>query len=198
VILRVAQVLAVGLVVALLGLLIWRVARHDSGATLVSEIAAGKHPAAPEFRLRPIWPSAMGATRRLSAAVARGEVTAADLGGRATIVNVFASWCGPCKDEAPLLQELSVQYRDRGVVVLGIDSQDATSDGRSFANRYGLTYPLLHTAGSDLSHRWGVTGYPETFLIDREGHVVHHFPGAVTGSDVKSQLDPLLGSKATA
>ena len=80
-ILRAAQVAAIGLVAALLGLLIWRVVRHDSGATLVSEIAAGKHPAAPDFRLRPIWPSTLGASSRLGAAVARGEVTVADLAG---------------------------------------------------------------------------------------------------------------------
>ncbi len=179
---RALQIAAVLLLAGMVGLFVKSLI--DNGTTVSAMVADGKRPTAPDLTLE-----------RLDGS---GTMSLAGLRGKVVVLNFWASWCGPCKDEAPLLQELSVQYRDRGVVVLGIDSQDATSDGRSFADRYGITYPLLHTAGSDLSHRWGVTGYPETFLIDRQGRVVHHFAGAVTGSDVKSQLDPLLGSKATA
>lgn len=154
----------------------------DNGTTVSALVADGKRPAAPAFTLEKLDGS--------------GSMSLASLHGKIVVLNFWASWCGPCKDEAPLLQQISVQYRDRGVVVLGIDSQDASSDGRVFAARYKLTYPLLHTAGSDLSHRWGVTGYPETFLIDRDGRVVRHFPGAVSGSDLTEALKPLIGTAA--
>ena len=154
----------------------------DNGTTVSALVADGKRPNAPAVKLEKLDGS--------------GTMSLASLRGKVVVMNFWASWCGPCKDEAPLLQQISEQYRDQGVVVLGIDSQDASSDGRSFAERYRLTYPLLHTAGSDLSHRWGVTGYPETFLIDRDGHVVRHFPSAVSGSDLTEALKPLLDKAA--
>ena len=188
-ILRLAQVLAVGLVVALLGLLIWRVARHDSGASLVSEIAAGKRPSAPDFRLRPIWPETLGATGRLKAAVGRGQVTAADLSGRPTVVNVFASWCGPCKDEAPLFSAAARRYVGR-VQFVALDYQDFDADGRAFLRQYKSGFVALHDGNGHASHLWGVTGVPETYVLDPTGHIVRHAPGAVG----KRELQPLLAA----
>ncbi len=174
--LRAVQLLAVLLLAGLVGLFVKSLL--DNGTTVSALVADGKQPAAPDVRLE-----------RLDGS---GAMSLSSLRGKVVVLNFWASWCGPCKDEAPLLQQIAVQYRDRGVVVLGIDSQDAVSDGRAFASRYHITYPLLHTAGSDLSHSWGVTGYPETFVIDRQGRVVHHFPGAVSGSDVTQLLNRML------
>jgi cytochrome c biogenesis protein CcmG/thiol:disulfide interchange protein DsbE len=174
--LRAVQLFAVLLLAGLIGLFVKSLL--DNGTTVSALVADGKRPAAPDVRLE-----------RLDGS---GAMSLSSLRGTVVVLNFWASWCGPCKDEAPLLQQIAVQYRDRGVVVLGIDSQDAVSDGRAFAGRYHLTYPLLHTAGSDLSHSWGVTGYPETFVIDRQGRVVHHFPGAVSGNDVTELLNRIL------
>jgi peroxiredoxin len=80
--------------------------------------------------------------------------------------------------------------------VVGVDSEDATGDARAFADRYHLTYPLVHASGTGVYHRWGLTGFPETFILDRSGHVVHHFPGQVSAADVEGQIRPLLGSAA--
>jgi cytochrome c biogenesis protein CcmG/thiol:disulfide interchange protein DsbE len=178
---RALQIVAVLLLAGMVGLFVKSLI--DNGTTISALVADGKHPAAPKVDLEKLDGG--------------GTMSLASLRGKIVVLNFWASWCGPCKDEAPLLQQISLQYADQGVVVLGIDSQDASSDGRAFAGRYHLTYPLLHTAGSDLSHRWGVTGYPETFLIDRGGRVVRHFPGAVSGSDVTHALKPLL-AKASA
>jgi cytochrome c biogenesis protein CcmG/thiol:disulfide interchange protein DsbE len=177
---RALQIVAVLLLAGMVGLFVKSLI--DNGTTVSALVADGRRPAAPAVTLEKLDGS--------------GTMSLASLRGKVVVLNFWASWCGPCKDEAPLLQQIWVQYRDQGVVVLGIDSQDASSDGRAFAARYKLTYPLLHTAGSDLSHRWGVTGYPETFLIDRDGHVVRHFPGAVTGSDLTEALKPLVGKEA--
>jgi cytochrome c biogenesis protein CcmG/thiol:disulfide interchange protein DsbE len=109
------------------------------------------------------------------------------------VLNFWASWCDPCKTEAPALQELSQKYAGR-MTVVGLDSQDDTGDARDFARRYHLTYPLVHAGGSSIYHRWGLSGFPETFIIDSRGRVIHHFPGEVSAADVEQQLKPLLGN----
>ena len=188
-ILRVAQVLAVGLVAALLGLLIWRVAHRSAGAAFVSDVAAGKRPEAPSFSLEPIWQDDVGATARLRAAVRNGRVTLADLGGRPTIVNVFASWCVPCKDEAPLFAAASRRYAGR-VQFVGLDYHDFESDGRALLRRYGAAYAALHDGDGKVATRWGITGVPETYVLDSSGHVVAHAASAVG----ESQLQPLIAA----
>ena len=161
------------LVAALLGLLIWKVAHQGAGARIVKEIAAGKKPAAPGFRLKPIWPDAAGATPRLRAAVRRGSVSVADLRGRPTVVNVFASWCIPCKDEAPVLAAAARRHAGR-VQFVALDYQDYTGDGRSFLRRYGNDFTALHDGDGHAAQRWGITGVPETYVLDAAGHLVAH------------------------
>ena len=122
-----------------------------------------------------------------------GTTTLSSLRGKPVVLNFWASWCDPCKTEAPALQELSQKYAGR-MTVVGLDSQDDTGDARDFARHYHLTYPLVHAGGSSIYHRWGLSGFPETFIIDSRGRVVHHFPGEVSAADVEQQLKPLLGN----
>jgi DsbE subfamily thiol:disulfide oxidoreductase len=189
VILRAAQGLALVVVAALLGLLIWRVAHGSEGSRVVKDIAAGKRPLAPGFRMRPIWLRADGATDRLRAAIRRGEVTAADLRGRATVVNVFASWCVPCKDEAPVLAAASRRYSGR-VQFVAFDYQDFDGDGRSFLRRYGNDFAALHDGDGHIAQSWGATGVPETYVLDAEGRLVAHQAFPVT----TEQLDGLIAA----
>jgi cytochrome c biogenesis protein CcmG/thiol:disulfide interchange protein DsbE len=188
VILRGAQALALVAVAALLGLLIWRVAHQDAGAKLVDEIAAGDRPQAPDFSLRPLWSEAEGATPRLRAAIRRGTVSAADLTGRPTVVNVFASWCIPCKDEAPYLEQVWRSRRADGLVVLGLDARDFRSDARNFARRYDITFPLVYDGPGNTLPHYGVTGFPETYVLDREGRVVEAFVGAINSDEDHARL----------
>jgi len=189
VILRSVQALTLAVVAALLGLLIWKVAHQGAGAKLVQEIASGKRPAAPEFELKPIWSDAAGASPRLRAAVERGTVTVADLRGRPTVVNVFASWCIPCKDEAPVLAAAS-RSRAGSVQFVALDYQDYTSDGRRFLRRYGNDFAALHDGDGHVAQSWGATGVPETYVLDATGHIVAHQALPVTASD----LDRLLAA----
>jgi cytochrome c biogenesis protein CcmG/thiol:disulfide interchange protein DsbE len=162
---RAAQVVALVGVAALLGLLIWRVAFHDeTGAA--DQLAKGKLVHAPAFTLD-----------RLDT---DGQLGIADLRGKAVVVNFWASWCIPCRDEAPVLQQTYERYRDRGLVVLGIDVNDFRQDARRFMKRYGLTYPVVYDGKGSTVGKWGVRGFPETFFVDRTGKLVgERIEGAV-------------------
>ena len=96
----------------------------------------------------------------------------ADLRGKTVVVNFWASWCIPCKDEAPALQKSYEKYRSQGLVVLGVDAQDFRGDAKRFARRFGVTYPLVYDGHGSTLGKWGVTGFPETFFVDRSGHLV--------------------------
>jgi cytochrome c biogenesis protein CcmG/thiol:disulfide interchange protein DsbE len=153
----VAQGIAVAGVVALLGLLVWKVAFEGSGGA-AEQLARGETPPAPAFTLE-----------RLDA---DGTLSLASLKGKAVVLNFWASWCIPCKDEAPLLEEAWQEHRDRGLVVLGVDAQDFKGDARKFMARYGLTYPVVHDGKGSTLGRYGITGFPETFFVDRQGNLV--------------------------
>jgi len=184
VILRGAQALALVAVAALLGLLIWRVAHQDAGAKLVDEISAGDRPQAPNFSLRPLWTQAEGATPRLRAAIRRGSVSAADLTGRPTVVNVFASWCIPCKDEAPVLTAAARKHAGR-VQFVALDFHDFSGDGRAFLRRYGNDFAALHDGDGRVAQRWGATGVPETYVLDARGRLVAHQALPVTSAELE-------------
>jgi cytochrome c biogenesis protein CcmG/thiol:disulfide interchange protein DsbE len=162
---RVAQVVALVGVAAMLGLLIWKVAfGNDTGAA--DELAQGKLVHAPAFTLD-----------RLDR---DGELGVDDLKGKAVVVNFWASWCVPCRDEAPVLQKTYARYRDQGLVVLGVDVNDFRQDARRFMKRYGLSYPVVYDGKGSTVGKWGVRGFPETFFVDRTGKLVgERIEGAV-------------------
>jgi len=175
---RLLQAGAICLLLALVALFAKSVI--DNQTSVASQVADGRHPAAPDFTLDRVGGGS--------------PLTLSSLRGKVVVLNFWASWCDPCKTEAPALQELADKYKADGVDVVGLDSQDSTGDAAAFARRYHLTYPLVHAEGSEIYHRWGLTGYPETFLLDRQGRVVHHFPGEVSAADVEAQLKPLIGN----
>ena len=95
---------------------------------------------------------------------APGTLSLASLRGKVVAVNFWASWCGPCRDEAPLLERTWTGNRAKGLIVVGVDANDYSGDARRFMRIHGLTYPILHDAhGSTLGH-WGVPGLPTTFV----------------------------------
>ncbi len=164
------QVLAVALVAGLLGLLVWKVA-HGSGKTAQPK----------NFTLPRLDQS--------------GKLELASLRGKVVVLNFWASWCIPCKQEAPALERVWREFRSKGVVVLGLDSEDFSGDARSFMRKYGVTYPVVREEGRDLYGPYGVTGVPETRVIDRSGkYAGTQFYGATTASDLRRSIQTALRS----
>jgi len=121
-----------------------------------------------------------------------GEGSLAEYEGRWVLVNFWASWCVPCKQEAPALEEFQRQHGGPKFTVLGIDTRDLTDDGREFARRYGLSYPQLRDGGGGAAHGFGTTGVPENFLVDPTGKVRWLLPGPVDEEYLQDQVEPFL------
>jgi cytochrome c biogenesis protein CcmG/thiol:disulfide interchange protein DsbE len=113
-------------------------------------------------------------------------------GDQVTVVNFFASWCAPCRQEAAGLEQTWRDYQDQGVQFYAIAYKDAASKARSFQESFDVSYPYAVDPGNRTSRTYGVTGVPETFVIDREGLLVHHFVGPVTQSELSQVLEEAL------
>ena len=115
-------------------------------------------------------------------------LTNASFTGVVTLVNVWASWCIPCRDEVPFLEQLS---KDKRIKLVGINYKDAPDNARRFLNRYGN--PFVAT-GTDESGRnsidWGVYGVPENFLIGRDGKIAYKLVGPITADNLAKALGP--------
>jgi cytochrome c biogenesis protein CcmG, thiol:disulfide interchange protein DsbE len=151
-----AQVLALALVTGLFALLVWKLATQDEGAA--PKLGRGETPRAPGFTLD-----------RLDRP---GKLSLASYRGRPVIINFWASWCIPCKEEAPLLESVWKKYRGRGLVVLGVDINDVRGEARRFARENRMTYPLVYDGPGETTTEYGLTGVPETFFVARSGRLV--------------------------
>ncbi|MBI3456171.1 MAG: TlpA family protein disulfide reductase [Candidatus Rokubacteria bacterium] len=117
--------------------------------------------------------------------------------GQVVVLNFWASWCYPaCYEEAPVLESGWRAYRERGVVVLGVDIQDTEEPARRFIQQFGLTFPQAPDPQGKVSIDYGVYGVPETFVIDRDGWIRAKHVGAVTERFFRETVEPWLGAGA--
>lgn len=116
----------------------------------------------------------------------------ADLRGKTVVLNFWASWCDPCREEAPALERVWKRYQERGVLFVGVDIWDSESDGRAFIKRFGLTYSNGPDPTGSIGKQYGVTGVPETFVIDKDGKVARKFIGAVTERQLAASIEDIL------
>jgi len=121
-----------------------------------------------------------------------GALDTAGLRGRLLVVNFWASWCIPCRDEAPLFEALWRGFRDQGVVVIGVNIQDSPSAARGFIRVFEQTFPNGPDSDGRLSIDFGVYGVPETFIIDQNGIIVAKRVGLATEEWLVGQIQRLL------
>jgi cytochrome c biogenesis protein CcmG/thiol:disulfide interchange protein DsbE len=121
-----------------------------------------------------------------------GTGSLADYKGKVVLVNVWASWCPPCVDELPLIQKTHKMLEQRGGTVLGIDVKENSKAALGAVDRFGLTFPNLRDRDGSFVRAWGQTGYPENFVIDRDGKVAAVRRMPVTQEWLDKTLPPLL------
>jgi cytochrome c biogenesis protein CcmG, thiol:disulfide interchange protein DsbE len=105
------------------------------------------------------------------------QVTPRDFGGKVLVLNFWASWCAPCVEEAPSLNEFAKTLKDSGVVVLGVSVDRNEQLYKNFVKRFDITYPLARDPEENLSYRYGTYKIPESYIIDRNGKVVRKYAG---------------------
>ncbi|HEV2727511.1 MAG TPA: redoxin domain-containing protein [Solirubrobacterales bacterium] len=165
------SLIAVLAVLAIVGLLVFGLVNKGSSGISIGDAA----PTAPLPRL------GSGGTESL-----------ADYRGRWVLVNFWASWCLPCREEAPALERFQRQHGGPRFTVLGIDSRDLSSDGLGFVEEYGLSYPQLRDGDGDAAKDYGTTGVPENFLVDPRGKVRLLVRGPISEEYLREEVAPLL------
>ena len=163
---------------ALIALLAYGLAQNEPDRGVDEALARGEREPAPSLEL----PKLGGG----------GSASLADYRGQVVVLNFWASWCKPCKDESPLLERWHRRMRDRGGTVLGVDMLDVTGSAQEFIDEYDLTYPMLKDKDGDGLERFGVVQYPETFVIDRQGRIAAVQRGPVDDDFMQRSVAPLL------
>lgn len=119
----------------------------------------------------------------------------ADLAGRPVVVNFWASWCGPCVEEFPLLQRAQAAHASDGLAVVGIIYHDQSEPARAFMQRMGATWPAAMDPGGKVASAYGIYGPPETFFIGRDGQVVGRQIGQFSARDLDQQIADVLAKE---
>ena len=138
---------------------------------------------APDFELTlyPEYRAGLPETLRLS-----------DLRGQVVLINFWASWCLECRNEAPDLEATWRQYKDRGVMFIGVDYLDTEKYARDFLNLYGVTYANGVDIQQRIARGYRITGVPETFIVDKRGSVRFIALRRMRAQEISNTIDPLL------
>jgi cytochrome c biogenesis protein CcmG, thiol:disulfide interchange protein DsbE len=173
---------------AFVGLLVYGVTAQAPDRTIDDALARDEAVDAPGFELdvleRGRAPAPLASV--VDRAARDGRIALAELRGTPVVLNFWASWCDPCRAEAPLLERGWRDAGRQGVLFLGLDMQDARDDARKFLREFSITYPNVREAGDETSRRYGMTGIPETFFISARGQLVGHVIGAITAGQLRA------------
>lgn len=160
---------------AVVALLLVGLMNQERSTVIVDALEANERPPAPAMEL-PVLIEGGG--------LEEGQMVSLEgLRGRPVLLNFWASWCTSCDDEAPVLEQIWQTYRDRGLLVLGVDVRDLSADARAFDDDYGLTYPSVRDGDASTERDFETVGVPESFLIDRQGRIVAKLTGPILSPD---------------
>jgi cytochrome c biogenesis protein CcmG, thiol:disulfide interchange protein DsbE len=168
---------------ALLALLGFGVAHQGSDSSIDAAVRKGHLPMAP---------SANVALPILGAA---GTQKLADLRGKVVVLNVFASWCDPCKAEAPILEQEQRTLKADNATILGVTYLDNSSDSEKFVRQQHISYPVVRDVSGNFVRSFGTTGVPETFVINRQGQIAALRRFQIDSKWLSQTLPPILAQK---
>lgn len=164
---------------ALIALLAYGLSTGAPDQGIDEALASGEPAAAPGFELAVLAGGRppRGLAKTIERAGANGRIALGELRGHAVVLNMWASWCVPCRVEAPALERAWRRHGRNGVIVLGLNQEDVTSDARAFIDEFKLTYPNVREGNDATSRAYGAVALPETYFISARGQVVGHVIG---------------------
>jgi cytochrome c biogenesis protein CcmG, thiol:disulfide interchange protein DsbE len=168
---------------ALLALLGFGVAHQGSDSSIDAAVRKGDLPMAPSANLA------------LPVLGAAGTEKLANLRGKVIVLNVFASWCDPCKAEAPILEQEQAQLKGHNATILGVTYLDNSSDSEKFVRQQHISYPVIRDVSGNFVRSFGTTGVPETFVIDRQGRIAALRRFQIDSKWLSQTLPPILAQK---
>lgn len=193
---RLTVVAALAGAAGLVALLGWGLLEGGGGNGIAAEVAKGERPLAPAFDLKVIWPENGPRPLSLETALSDEQFNVSELRGRPAVMNMWASWCIPCRDEAPILNAAALRYQRR-VAFIGVNVRDLSGDALGFLREFRVPYTSVRDQSDQAFRRYGLTGVPETYFVDRDGRIVEHIPGPVTAATLDAGLRRLLHDAPT-
>lgn len=183
---------------ALLALLAFGLLKQSPNKSIDDQLGRAQPATPPGFELPVLEVGAPGHRLRdpIGTATRDGLVDLAELRGYPVVVNFWASWCQPCREEAPLLARAWRHDRADGVIYVGVDEKDVTDDARRFLARYGVSYLNVRSPAGDVSLKWGATGYPETYFLSARGEVVSHVAGVLSPAQIVAGVNAAKTGRA--
>lgn len=114
------------------------------------------------------------------------------LAGKPFVINFFASWCGPCRYEAPALEKLYVYFKARGVEFVGVAVQDSPDGVRGFIKKYGISYPVGMDDTEEISRKYMIYALPKTFVVDKDGRITYIRSGGISEEELAAEIQRVL------
>lgn len=195
---RVGRVGTVGILALFIALLAYGLVTKAPKTGIDDNLVRAKSVQAPGFSLPVLETGVLGRdlSAQLAPALADRRVALTDLRGRPIVLNFWASWCVPCRDEAPLLERSWRAARREGVLFVGLNQQDISEDARTFMREFGVSYLNVRDPSDATAREWGVTGLPETFFLTPDGNIVGHVIGVLSPEQMRRGIQAAKTGRA--